>query len=152
MKLICNCLNTALAMKHINLSHNQIGPPGTGYLAKSLVSLQCRVKKLRINKNPIKDEGIKNIVDALIKRSQKNYNGVTYLDASESKLTNNASKIILELVEKNPFIEKVKLKGNKLAVGYPIRIKEKCKSNTSLAEERKEDLKLKEALKLYRYL
>ncbi|MBK8156884.1 MAG: hypothetical protein IPK55_13295 [Streptococcus sp.] len=77
-----------------------------------LSSPSCNIKKLRLNKNRIKDEGLYKILIPLGENMMKvtkfsPYQSIVNLDISDCKLTDGAGSSIVKFLKANPYVYKI---------------------------------------------
>lgn len=106
-------------LNKLYLTRNNITEIGANHLAMSLSSPTCNIKKLRLNKNWIKDEGLYKILVPLGEHMMKvnkstPYSSIMNLDISDCKLTDGAGTSIVKFLKANPYVFKIRIGKNKI--------------------------------------
>ena len=150
---LVNVLQYNKTVRELNLALNEIGPMGASSLAQILC--QSKIKNLDISKNYLGDEalivfaGVLSASDQVCKLKSLNVGScrigdrgveifftsiidnkhLNFLNLSDNFISEKLETLILECLDKNYFLCKVLLKGNRLSHSCISRVKKICDRN-----------------------
>lgn len=153
VQFLVNVLQENKTIRELNLSLNEIGPMGSSAIAQILTQTKiknldisknylgdealivfagilgtndvpCKLKSLNVGSCRIGDRGVEIFITSIIENKHLNF-----LNLSDNFISEKLENLILECLDKNYFLCKVLLKGNRLSHSCISRVKRICDRN-----------------------
>ncbi|OMJ78907.1 hypothetical protein SteCoe_21177 [Stentor coeruleus] len=153
VQFLVNVLQENKTIRELNLSLNEIGPMGSSAIAQILTQTKiknldisknylgdealivfagilgtndvpCKLKSLNVGSCRIGDRGVEIFITSIIENKHLNF-----LNLSDNFISEKLETLILECLDKNYFLCKVLLKGNRLSHSCISRVKRICDRN-----------------------
>ncbi|XP_067046669.1 glutamate-rich protein 3-like isoform X2 [Acropora muricata] len=128
LEILAEPLKRCHDLKMLNLSINRIGPAGAKLLA-AVIKENKSLRMLLLHGNPLTDEGVEILVDAVVKTSNIS---LMNLDLGDCGLTVEGAKHVARLIESNNTITILTVSGNIFGLEGWKAISNALKTNSTL--------------------